>query len=126
MPQLQAVAHLAGAVITASVFYKAGPYFSWAVAVIAGGGSAAAGKAAGTAVHTGSTVTSGGAANPVVSLLETVWSWFQGILSVAAPLPVILFLLLLIALIFKISGMAKRKKPEGFDCSRLPEPLYLP
>ncbi len=102
---------IAGAVITAAVFYEAGPYFSWAAAVIAGGGSAAVGKTASAAVHAGSTTTSGGVANPAVSLLETLWSWFLGFLSVAVPLMVIL-LLLIIVLIVKISRIAKRESPN--------------
>ncbi len=101
---------IAGMLVTASVFYEAGPYFGWAVAVIAGGGSAIAGKAASAAVHNSSTAITGGAANPAVSLLETFWSWLMGFLSVAVPLLVILLLLLLVLFIINISKTIKHPK----------------
>jgi hypothetical protein len=110
---------IAGSVVTASVFYEVGPYFSWAVAIIAGGGSAIAGKTASAAVHAGSTAASGGAANPAVSFFETLWSWFLGILSVVVPLMVILFLLLMVLFTIKIYRTFRRpgnnKPPETMD-----------
>lgn len=107
---------IAGMLVTASVFYEAGPYFNWAVAVIAGGGSAIAGKTASAAVHSSSTAVTGGTANPAVSFLETLWSWVLGFLSVAVPLLVILLLLLMVLLIVKVSRTLKypkNNKPRG-------------
>ena len=87
---------IAGTVLSASVFFEMGPLATWVVAVIAGGGSALAGKTASTAAHTGSTTTTGGTANPVLSLFESIISTVLAVLSVLAPILAVLLIALAI------------------------------
>ncbi len=83
-------AALAGTVITASVIIDMGPLLTWTLAIIAGGGASLTTKTASTLLHTGSTATSAGMANPVVSTIETVISVVMAVISIIAPLLIII------------------------------------
>jgi hypothetical protein len=101
---------IAGMLITASVFFEPGPFVTWVVAFIAGGGSALAGKATSAAVHAGSTVVSGGAANPIISLLETVWSFLLAVLAVVLPVLAAILLITLSYLTFLLLRKLRRRR----------------
>ena len=87
---------IAGTVLSAAVFFEMGPLATWAVAIIAGGGSALASKTASTAAHTGSPTTTGGTANPVLSAIESLISTFLAVLSVLVPILAVLLIALAI------------------------------
>ena len=99
---------IAGIVITASVFFGMGPFVTWVVAVIAGGGSALAGRSASTAAHAGSTAVSGGSANPAVTFIETIFTAVLAVISVLAPVLVIAFLAL-----FAYAGVKLYRRLRG-------------
>lgn len=82
-------AAIAGTLITASVIVNLDPMLTWSLAIIAGGGASLAGKTTSTLLHTGSTTVSGGTANPVVSIAETIYSTVMAVLSILAPVLVI-------------------------------------
>jgi len=90
------VAAIAGILITASVMVDFDPMLAWPLAVIAGGGASLSGKATSSLLHTGSTTVSGGAANPLLSIVETVYSIVMAILSILVPLLAVLFLAIII------------------------------
>ena len=98
---------VAGTVITAAVILDLNPFLTWTLAVIAGGGASLAGSAASNLLHLGSTTTTGGTANPVLSTVESVFSIIMAVLSILIPLLAVLILALL--LIFGIRYLRKLK-----------------
>jgi len=102
---------VAGTVITAAVILDMNPFLTWTLAVIAGGGASLAGSAASNILHGGSTATTGGAGNPILSTLESVFSVIMSVLSVLVP--VMAVLLLIIAGIFGIRLLKRvfRRRP---------------
>ena len=98
---------VAGTIITAAVILDLNPFLTWTLAVIAGGGASLAGSAASNFLHWGSTTTTGGAANPVLSAVESVFSVIMAILTVLIPLLAVL--LLILVMVFGIRMMRRLK-----------------
>ncbi len=91
------VAVAAGAVASAAVMTDVSPELMWPIAIIAGGGIAAATKGSAALVRAKSGVTTAGLANPVVSTVETAGAILLSILALLLPvlaLIAILFLLI--------------------------------
>ncbi len=88
------VSVIAGMMVMASLVTNLDPFLKWTLAVIAGGG--AAGLVQGTTVATraASTTGTGGLTNPFVASLELGGSAATSILSIVAPLVVLLLLAL--------------------------------
>lgn len=86
---------IAGTVITAAVILDLNPFITWTLAVIAGGGASLAGSAVSNVLHGGSTATTGGTANPILSAIESFFSVVMAVLSVLVPVLAVLFLALL-------------------------------
>jgi hypothetical protein len=61
----------AGTILTASQIHDVSPYLQWALAIVAGGGTATIFQAKTMALRSASTLGTGGIANPVVSTAET-------------------------------------------------------
>jgi len=106
------VSLVAGTLITAAVLVDFPPVLAWALAIIAGGGAALGGSMVSNSVHTGSTVTTAGVANPVVSFFESLFSLFMSLLAVLLPVIAFLvfaFLLWLVYKLFSKSRLSGRK-----------------
>ncbi len=80
------LAGVAGTVVMASTVADLNPAITWALAIIAGGGAAAAIKGVNATTRVASTATTGGLANPVFSLLETAIAVIMSLLSLFLPL----------------------------------------
>ena len=89
------LAGIAGTAIMASTTADLSPAITWTLAIIAGGGAAAAIKGATATGSAASTVTTGGLANPVVSVAETGAAVFMTLLSLFIPFAAVLLALLL-------------------------------
>jgi hypothetical protein len=76
---------IAGAVATASVVQEMSPFLRWTVALIAGGGIAAVIQGGTVGLRSGSTATTGGITNFLVSTLELLMSVVVSILSIVVP-----------------------------------------
>ena len=100
---------MAGVVVTAAVMTDVSPILRWAMAIIAGGGAAAAGSLVSNGVHAASTLASGGAANPVVSTVESTGSIVASILAVAVPILAVVLIVTAIFLIYRFFIRAKRR-----------------
>jgi hypothetical protein len=100
---------MAGVVVTAAVMTDVSPILRWAMAIIAGGGAAAAGSLVSNGVHAASTLASGGAANPVVSTVESTGSVVASILAVAVPILAVVLIVAAIFLIYRFFIQAKRR-----------------
>lgn len=94
-------ATLAGTAVMASTVMELDPLWRWALAIIAGGGTAGLIKGVNTKTRLTSSVTTAGIGNPVVSATETIFSAGLSALSIFLwPLAALAVILLLVALIF--------------------------
>ncbi len=100
----------AGALITASLMVDLHPMLTWTLAVVAGGGAALGGSVVSNAVHAGSTATTGGAATPAVSLIESVLTVIASFLVVLVPLFAVLFVVVMAVLVIGIVKRLRKKR----------------
>jgi hypothetical protein len=87
---------VAGSVLMASALIDLEPWLRWAVAIVAGGGTAGLFHGALAGLRVGSTATTAGVANPVLATMETGAATALTVLAIALPLAalaVIVFLL---------------------------------
>lgn len=95
------LAGVAGTLVMASTLTDFSPAMTWALAIVAGGGAATTIKGSAATTRLASTASTGGLANPVVSVAETGTAILLSILSIFAPiLAVIVAILGIIALIW--------------------------
>ncbi|MDO1510644.1 MULTISPECIES: DUF4126 domain-containing protein [unclassified Neisseria] len=80
------LAGLAGTAVMASTAADLSPAVTWALAIIAGGGAAAAIKGANATTRAASTATTGGLANPIFSVAETGTAVVMTALSLFVPI----------------------------------------
>jgi hypothetical protein len=90
------VSLVAGTLITAAVLVDFPPILAWALAIIAGGGAALGSSTLSNAVHAGSTVTTAGAANPLISFIESIVSVVMSFIAVLLPVIALLLIALLV------------------------------
>lgn len=103
------LAAIAGTAVMISTVAGLDPVMTWALAIIAGGGTATAIQTSSTAARMTSTATTAGIANPIVSTVETGTSIVLSILSIFVPIIAILFLIFIFWLIFKVYKKFKKK-----------------
>lgn len=84
------LAVVAGTLLAASFLAELPPLLQWTLAIVAGGGASATTQGVTTAGRGASTVTTGGLANPLVSLGEAVASLVTTILTIFVPIAVAL------------------------------------
>jgi hypothetical protein len=80
------LAVVAGTLLTASMLGDISPFFKWALAIIAGGGVSAIVQGGTVALRAGSTGTTGGLANLLVSTVELIGSILVTALAILLPL----------------------------------------
>lgn len=84
---------VAGVMVSASVMTDVSPFLRWSLAIIAGGGLAAAVQATTVVARGASTLATGGLGNPLVASLELGGSILSTGLAIAAPFIGILLIL---------------------------------
>ena len=95
------LATVAGSVMFASQFAEIGTFPQWALALIAGGGTAAAISSGFAGTRAASTAATGGLGNSVVATTETAGAGIMSILALAAPIiAFIVAIILIIAVVF--------------------------
>ncbi len=90
------LAGLAGTLLMVSTMGDMNPAFSWALAIIAGGGAAAAISGTSSATRLTSTATTGGIANPVIASVETGAATTISVASLFSPIIALIIVLFLI------------------------------
>ena len=101
---------IAGTIVTASMVTDMSPFLKWTLALIAGGGIAGLVQGTTVALRTKSSLSTGGAGNPVVSTLELVLSLMTALLAILVPvLCIILIGFLCIFVISKASQFILRR-----------------
>ena len=91
----------------------------WGLAIIAGGGTAAAVKGSSAGTRLASTATTGGAGNFIVSTTETAASGILGITSVFLPILGFILVLLVFYFIYKGYKYMKNVKNRTFNKQQL-------
>lgn len=111
------LATLAGSVMFASQFADIGTFPQWALALIAGGGTAAAISSGFAGTRAASTATTGGFGNSVVATTETAGAGIMSVLALAAP--VIAFIVAIIFIIaFLVLGRKIWRKFRNFNTNK--------
>lgn len=111
------MATIAGSVMFASQFADIGTFPQWALALIAGGGTAAAISSGFAGTRAASTATTGGLGNSAVATTETAGAGIMSFLALAAPvIAFIVAVLLLITVIFM--GRKLWRKFQNFKSNR--------
>lgn len=104
------LAALAGTAVMLSTVADLSPVVTWALAIIAGGGTAAAVAGTSSTTRLASTATTGGLANPIVASLETGTSVVMSIVSIFMPILAIILVLIMLFVIFKLYKKFKPSK----------------
>lgn len=104
------LAAVAGTAIMLSTVADLSPLITWSLAIIAGGGTAAAVAGTSSTSRLASTVSTGGLGNPVVSILETGTSIIMSIFSIFLPILAAILALLILLLVYKLYKKFKPSK----------------
>ena len=104
------LAGIAGTAIMVSTAANLDPVVTWSLAIIAGGGTAAAIKGTTSTTRLTSTATTGGIANPAIAAVETGTSVFMSIVSILLPVLAIICVVLIFLAIFYFYKKLSRKK----------------
>lgn len=107
------LAALAGTAVMLSTVADLSPVVTWALAIIAGGGTAAAISGSAGTTRLASTATTGGLGNPIVSTVETGTSAFMSVLSIFVPVIAFFFVVIILFIIFKIYKKFSRPKASN-------------
>jgi len=90
------LAAIAGTAVMVSTIADLSPIITWALAIIAGGGTASIIKGATASTRLASTATTGGLANPIISTVETGTSILISSFSIFLPIVAIVLVILLL------------------------------
>ncbi|WP_452225976.1 DUF4126 domain-containing protein [Lacinutrix cladophorae] len=104
------LAAIAGTAVMVSTVADLSPVITWALAIIAGGGTAAAVAGTSSVTRLASTTTTAGFANPVVATIETGTSIIMTIISIFIPVLAILLVLIILLVIFRLYKKFKSSK----------------
>jgi hypothetical protein len=103
------VAVIAGTVLFAALVTDLDPLLKWALAVIAGGGSAGIVQGGTVATRLASTAATGGAGNFIVNTVETVAGFVFAILSLLAPVIAVTLLVAAVIVLYYIGRRIIRR-----------------
>jgi len=104
------LAAVAGTAVMVSTVADLDPVITWALAIIAGGGTATAIKGAGAASRLTSTATTGGLGNPIVSTVETGTAAVVTVASIFAPILGVIMVIIILFVIFTIYRKLRPKR----------------
>src|SRR5690606_7377534 len=93
------LATLAGTAVMVATVTDLNPVVTWALAIIAGGGTAAAIKGNASAARLTSTASTAGIANPIITTVETAIAALMSFASIFIPILAFIFVLVLFFLI---------------------------
>jgi hypothetical protein len=106
------LAAIAGTAVMVATVSDLSPVITWALAIIAGGGTATAIKGSTSTSRLASTATTGGIANPVISTIETGSSIAMSVFSIFIPVVAIICVAIIFWFIFKVFKLFKSSKPK--------------
>ncbi len=100
---------VAGAVAAGSVFWNVDPSAAAIAGLIVGAPAALAFNAAQTGVRVGSTATTGGLGNPLVSLVEDVLAFLTVIVAFLAPVLIPIVVVVLAVVVFRLTRRIRER-----------------
>ncbi|REC48187.1 DUF4126 domain-containing protein [Chryseobacterium pennipullorum] len=106
------MATVAGSILFASQFADLGTFPQWALALVAGGGTAATISSGFAGIRAASTATTGGLGNSVVGSTETAGAGIMSVLAMAAPI-IAAILAIILVFVVVIYGRKAWKKLRG-------------
>lgn len=109
------MATVAGSVLFASQFADLGTFPQWALALIAGGGTAATISSGFAGIRAASTATTGGLGNSVVGTTETAGAGIMSVLAMVAPIIAGICAIALVIVVIFIGRKAWRKLRRNKD-----------
>ena len=101
---------VAGAIAAGSVFWNVDPSAAAIAGLIVGAPAALAFNAAQTGVRVGSTATTGGLANPLVSLVEDVLAFLTVVVAFLAPILIPVVLIILAVVVFRLARRIRERR----------------
>ncbi len=104
------LATLAGTAVMVATITDLSPVVTWALAIIAGGGTAAAIKGNTSAARLTSSTTTGGLANPVLTTVETGTSVVMAIVAIFIPIIAFILVVFLFFLFFWFYKKLRKKR----------------
>lgn len=104
------LAAVAGTAVMVATVADLDPTITWALAIIAGGGTATVIKGSTSTTRLASTATTAGVANPVISTVETVTSIIMAVFSIFLPIVAIVLVVIIFWLLFKVFKLFKPSK----------------
>lgn len=104
------LAAVAGTAVMVATVSDLDPTITWALAIIAGGGTATAIKGSTSTTRLTSTATTAGIANPVISTVETGTSIVMSIFSIFIPIVAIVLVVVIFWILFKVFKLFKPSK----------------
>lgn len=104
------LAALAGTAVMVATVSDLDPTVTWALAIIAGGGTAVAIKGTTSSTRLASTATTAGVANPIISTIETGTSMVMSVFSIFIPIVAIALVVIIFWLLFKVFKLFKPSK----------------
>lgn len=109
------MATVAGSILFASQFADLGTFPQWALALIAGGGTATTISSGFAGIRAASTATTGGLGNSMVGTTETAGAGIMSVLAMAAPVIAAIFALitLIVVIIFGRKAWKKLKSTKS-------------
>ncbi|MCJ7933803.1 MAG: DUF4126 domain-containing protein [Chryseobacterium sp.] len=110
-------ATVAGSILFASQFADLGTFPQWALALIAGGGTAATISSGFAGIRAASTATTGGLGNSVVGTTETAGAGIMSILAIAMPVIAAILAVVLVIVVIIFGRKAWRKLRSSKDPS---------
>ena len=104
------LAAVAGTAVMVATVSNLDPTITWALAIIAGGGTATAIKGSTSTTRLASTATTAGIENPVISTVETGTSIIMSVFSIFIPILAIILVVLIFWILFKVFKLFKPLK----------------
>ncbi|MFD1161966.1 DUF4126 domain-containing protein [Hwangdonia seohaensis] len=107
------LAALAGTAVMMSTVADLSPVITWSLAIVAGGGTAAAIAGTSSTTRLASTATTGGLGNPIVSTIETVTATVMSVISIFLPILAIILVAIILFIIFRLYKKFKPSKVKN-------------
>lgn len=104
------LATLAGTAVMVATVSDLSPVITWSLAIIAGGGTAAAIKGNASAARLTSTTTTVGVANPILTTVETAIAAVMAFTSIFLPILAFVFVVFLFFILFRFYKKLRKKR----------------
>ncbi len=104
------LAAVAGTAVMVATVSDLDPTITWALAIIAGGGTATAIKGSTSTTRLASTASTAGIANPIISTVETGSSIIMSVLAIFIPVLAIILVVFIFWILIKVFKLFKKSK----------------